>query len=60
MWPTKLLLILSNLHCLIAILEGIAYAIAAVVVRFSHDKIWTCYIALMLLQFLTAAVLGGF
>ena len=46
-------------HCLLAVVEAVAYACATVVARFFHDKVFWCYMALAITQMAVAALHYG-
>ena len=46
-------------HCLLAVVEAVAYACATVVARFFHDKVFWCYMALTMTQMAVAALHYG-
>ncbi len=46
-------------HCLLAVVEAVAYAFATVVVRFFHDKVFWCYLTLTVTQTVVAALHYG-
>ena len=46
-------------HCLLAVVEAIAYACAIVIFRFFHDKIIWCYFVLTLARMVGVALHFG-